>query len=168
MSKLIFAILFILCFAIFPEEPPIPSVINIPGWNIVYGDYAIPENATPGEVLSIIPGRKQPVLGRSVTPYDPNIIGVAVLDSLDSLRVAVGGEVEVLIDGSVDSVNAGEWLVASGAIGKAMPLEEDYPLTPIVIGIALENFVHGGDKDRIRILLTPGERLSSPKSKSGE
>lgn len=152
----------------FTKEPPIPPINEIPGWSIVYGNYQTPDDARLGEVVSLIPSRKRLTLKRSDVPYDPMVVGVAVLDTLDSLRVAVGGEVEVLVDPSVDEISAGEWLVTSGATGKIMAIRGDYPLNPIVVGLALENYEPSSDKDRIRVLLTPGEQIAIPPAKSGE
>lgn len=162
--------LVLVAFAVvaFAEEPPNSSVKEIPGWSVVYGDFEVPENTQPGEVLSVIPSRKILTLKRTNSPYDPFVVGVAVLDSLDSLRVAIGGEVDVLIDPSMGHISAGEWLVTSGATGKAMSLYEDYPLNPRVIGIALENYDPDAGIDRIRVVLLPGEQISSPRGQRGE
>ncbi len=152
----------------FAEEPPSSSVKEIPGWDIVFGDFEVPENTQPGEVLSVIPSRKILTLKRTNSPYDPFVVGVAVLDSLDTLRVAIGGEVDVLIDPSMGHISAGEWLVTSGATGKAMSLYEDYPLNPRVIGIALEDYDPDSGKDRIRTVLLPGEQITSPRNIRGK
>ena len=152
----------------FAEDPPIPPLNAIPGWSVVYGDFPIPENTSEGEVLSIIPSRKLLTLQRSITPYDPMVVGVAVKDSTGILRVATGGEIEVIIDKSSGKISAGEWLVASGSNGKAMALENDYPLNPVVIGIALEDYIPDTDDDRIRVLLTPGEQISLPVKETEE
>ena len=146
----------------FAEDPPIPPLNTIPGWSIVYGDFPIPEHTSEGEVLSIIPSRKLLTLRRSIIPYDPMVVGVAVTDSTGTLRVATGGEVEVMIDKSSRKISAGEWLVTSGGVGTAMALETDYPLNPVVIGIALEDYIPDTDTDRVRVLLTPGEQISIP------
>jgi hypothetical protein len=65
-------------------------------------------------------------------------------------------------------ISAGEWLVTSGATGKAMSLYEDYPLNPRVIGIALEDYDPDSGKDRIRTVLLPGEQITSPRNIRGK
>lgn len=155
-------------FLVFADEPAHLKPDDIPGWSIVYGNFDIPDGARFGEAVSLIPGSKPATLVRSETPYDQMIKGVIVVDSLDSLRIALGGEVFVLVDPSGDSIRAGDWLVTSGATGRIMRADESYPLMPVVIGVALDSWAPGSADFTIKVLLTPGERITLPDVKSGD
>ncbi|MCK5832601.1 hypothetical protein KAH81_02925, partial [bacterium] len=130
----------------------------------VYTDIKIPEIAKVGEVLSFDPSNTIKVI-RARNPYDPNVFGVVVLDSFGQKRIAIGGEVDVLIDKSLLFFEAGVWLVTSGSTGRAMPLEEGFPLKAVVIGITLESW--SSDKNdsiyTVKTFLTPGERITPKK-----
>ena len=140
-----------------------PRISDLPAFEVIYGDFNIPEYASEGEVVSLHP-KDRKIVVRSHNPYDPLVEGVIVRDSLGELRVAVAGEVDVLIDPSVRAVRAGDWLVASGATGMAMPIQDDFPFDAIVLGAALTGFSADSDSvDTVRVLLTPGERIGPGK-----
>jgi len=145
---------------LWPSEPP--GVLEIPAFDIIYGDFDLPEYASPGEVVSFHPRNREIVI-RSEFPYDPSVCGVIATDSTGEFRIAIAGEVDLLIDPSVREVRAGEWLVTSGATGTAMPIQEDYPFDAVVLGAALTGFTEEDSTNIVRAMLTVGERIS-PKS----
>jgi len=128
-------------------------------YTTVYYPAEIPELATEGEVLSQH-HLDSTVIIRTQWPFDPNVLGVAVEDSAGALRIAVGGEVQVLVDDFVESIPAGEWIVSSGSPGRAMPIDHNYPLKAVVLGITLEAWTSGESPPTVKILLMPGERVS--------
>ena len=147
-------------------DSSLPGPDSIGKWKTVFSDKSVPKNALPGDVISIYPGKKsEPV--RSSEPVDPYVFGVATLDSTGELRIARGGEVEVNIDPSAGPVSAGTWLVSSGGSGRAMPIPAKWPVTPVVIGITMENW-HPDSSATTTVLLTPGEKVTPDGSANDE
>jgi len=129
-----------------------------PLWDLVYSEFKPPENSAEGMVVS----RKSKVFV-SRDPYDPYVYGV-VVDSCGNLRIAVGGEVVVLADLATDTINQGDWLVTSGAYGTVMPAMPDFPYHPTVLGAALNRWTSEDSTQLIKVLLTPGEKVSIPRA----
>jgi len=134
---------------------------DIPVWNRVYSELSPPANSRPGEVISR-ESISSKMLVRSEVPYDPLVYGVTVEDSTGKLRIAIGGEVSVIVDPTSNRICAGDWLVSSGSTGKVISASSDWPVKPVVIGISLDSWSPDDTSGVIRILLTPGERVTVP------
>jgi len=140
----------------FPASPA-----EIPGWDIVYSELPVPVKARPGEVVVRIPLYENRTF-RAENQYNPYVYGVVVQDSTGGLRIATGGEVDVLVDKSADSIKAGDWLVTSGSTGRIMRAGADWPVRPTVLGAALTDWFPEDSLATVKVLLTPGERVSIP------
>ncbi len=132
---------------------------SIKAYKTIFTDHKPPEHTREGEAVSLNQ-RDATIAVRSFYPYDPLVLGVVVKDSLGVERIAVGGEVDVLVDRSVQKIAPGEWIVTSGSIGRVMPLEDDFPLRAAVLGISLEPWNSADSSESVRIMLTPGEKIT--------
>ncbi len=167
---MIFIVAILFCAAIFSvsategetADTVLLSPADIPGWDVVYSSLEAPDSARVGEVVVRLPGSDDR-LRRAETAYDPGVYGVVVEDSLGSFAIAVGGEVDVLVDPAGDTIRVGDWLVPSGATGRIMRADSSYPLKPTVLGIALTDWTPGQKNRTVKVLLLPGERVTISK-----
>ena len=92
-------------------------------------------------------------------PYDPLVCGIVVHDSTGKVAVAVGGEVYANVDKSSSDISQGDWVVPSGASGKIMRVQDDFPFKPTILGAALNAWSRDDTFQTVKILLLPGEKV---------
>ena len=144
------------------RQEPVLDPTKIKGFHIVYSPLTPPPSAQVGMVVCY--DRKHQTLYLAADGHDTHVYGVVVADS-GAKKIAIGGEVDVLVDRAGEDIVPGDWVVTSPATGRIMRVSDNFPLNPVVLGAALTGWKSSDSTQTIRVLLTPGEKIMDWKSR---